>query len=127
MFNTFFSIYPKIQGFIDECVYIYILYFAFCAGKVTSRLCRYPMGHSAYSLRLKNFVEIALASSVSEINLFLRFTQKVKMATKISGKMIFEYPVGQKFRRNCSSSHQFQDKRIFVFSALEKSCRLVNC
>ena len=38
--------------------------------------------HSADTLRVKNFFEITLSRSVSEINALLRFTQKFKMATK---------------------------------------------
>ena len=41
------------------------------------------------NLWVKNFFEIALAHSISEINTFLRFTQKLKMAAKRGGKMIF--------------------------------------
>ena len=37
----------------------------------------------------KNFVEIAISRSVSEINAFLRLTQKFKMAAKSCGKTIF--------------------------------------
>ena len=44
---------------------------------------------STDTLRVKNFVEIALSRSVSEINTFLHFTQKFKMAAKRGGKMIF--------------------------------------
>ena len=53
---------------------------------------------SADTLRVKNFVEIALgnnrfvkitlARSVSKINTFFHFTQKLKMAAKSGGKMI---------------------------------------
>ena len=50
-------------------------------GKISSRLCRY--------LRVKNFVKITLSHSVSEINRFLRLTQKFKMVVKSSGKTIF--------------------------------------
>ena len=50
--------------------------------KIASRLCRCPGG--------QKFVEIVLSPTVSEINVFLRFTQKFKMATKNGGKMIFE-------------------------------------
>ena len=96
-------------------------------GKVTSRLCRYPVGkkfcrncsvseinpylhltkkfkmatksegkmisgkrpvESADTLRVKNFIKIALSRSVSEINFFLRFMQKFKMAAKSGRKMI---------------------------------------
>ena len=44
---------------------------------------------SADNLRVKNFLEIALSHSVSEINTFLCFTQKFKMAAKSAGKKIF--------------------------------------
>ena len=44
---------------------------------------------STDTLGVKNFVEIALSRTVSEINAFLRFTQKFKMATKNDGKTIF--------------------------------------
>ena len=41
------------------------------------------------TLWVKNCVKIALSHSVSEINAFLRLTQKFKMAAKNGGKMIF--------------------------------------
>ena len=41
---------------------------------------------SAYTLRVKNFVKITLSRTSSEINAFLRFTQKLKMAAKNGGK-----------------------------------------
>ena len=41
------------------------------------------------TLRVKNFVKIALSRSIIEINMFLRLTQKFKMAAKSGGKMIF--------------------------------------
>ena len=69
---------------------------------------------SADILRIKNFIEIALSHTVSEI---MYFMQKFKMATKNGGKMIFgntcqktlQIPevAGQKFRRNHSISHRF--------------------
>ena len=43
---------------------------------------------SADTLRVKNFVEIAPSHTVSEINTFLHFMQKFKMATKNGGKTI---------------------------------------
>ena len=43
---------------------------------------------SVDTLRVKNFVEIALSRSVSE-TLFLRFTQKFKVAARSGGKTIF--------------------------------------
>ena len=101
--------------------------------KVTSKLCRYPVGQkfcgnrsillhfqdkqvfafnaeiqdgrqkwrknnfsekspvdSADTLWVKNFVEIALPCSVSEINAFLHLTQKFKMTAKSGGITFFE-------------------------------------
>ena len=48
-----------------------------------------PLIDSADTLWAKNFVEIALSRSVSEINTFLHFTQKFKMAAKSGGKTLF--------------------------------------
>ena len=45
--------------------------------------------NSADTLRIKNFVVIALLGSVSDINRFLHLTQKFKMATKSGLKTIF--------------------------------------
>ena len=44
---------------------------------------------SADTLGVKNFVEIALSRSVSEISAYLCLTQKFKMAAKSGGKMFF--------------------------------------
>ena len=44
---------------------------------------------STDTLRIRNFIEIALSCSVSEINVFLCLTKKFKMATKSGGKQIF--------------------------------------
>ena len=44
---------------------------------------------SAYSLAAKNFVEIALSHTVSEIYVFLGFTQKFNTTVKNGRKMIF--------------------------------------
>ena len=76
---------------------------------------------SADTLWVKNFVEIALSRSVSEIHSFLHLAQKFKMATKSGGKrflrkvarILCRYPVGQKFRRNRSISLCFRDKLFF--------------
>ena len=40
-------------------------------------------------LEVKNFDKIALSCTISEINAFLHFTQKFKMAAKYGGKTIF--------------------------------------
>ena len=42
-----------------------------------------------FAKSLKNFAEIALSHSVSEINRFLHLTQKFKMATKSGGENNF--------------------------------------
>ena len=70
--------------------------------------------------------------------MFLGLTQKLKMAAKNGGKMIFskvlsvdsvdtlrvkifvEIAQHQNFRRNCSISLRFQDKCVFAFSALRQ-------
>ena len=44
---------------------------------------------SAYTLWVKNFVEIALSRTISDINALLHFTQKFKIAAKSGGKVIF--------------------------------------
>ena len=44
---------------------------------------------SAVTLWVKNFVKITLSCIVYEINAFLRFTQKFKMAAKNGGKTTF--------------------------------------
>ena len=45
--------------------------------------------HSADTLRVQNFVKIALSHTVSEIYVLLHFTQKFKTAAKSGGKAIF--------------------------------------
>ena len=37
---------------------------------------------------VKNFIQIALSHTISEINVFWHFAQKFKMATTIGGKLI---------------------------------------
>ena len=41
---------------------------------------------SADTLRVKNFIEITLSHSVSKINGFLCYMQKLKMAAEVAGK-----------------------------------------
>ena len=72
-----FSIYPKIQGFVNEC--------SLCRNSTrVSKMAgkRFLVKKIFYenspldfvdTLRIKNFIEIALAHSVSEINIFLCF------------------------------------------------------
>ena len=54
-----------------------------------NNFCEKSPEDSVDTLRVKNFVEIALPCSVSEINAFLHLTQKFKMAAKSGGKTIF--------------------------------------
>ena len=87
------------------------------AGK--TNCCQLPVDSS----RVKNFVEMALSRSVSEINAFLHFTQKFKMAAKsdrkrFSGKVASRrcrYPAVQKFCQNHSILLRFQDKGFLDF------------
>ena len=99
-----FSIYDNIQGFVDESglfiFFIYLLifffFFFFFLPKVVGKrfffffFCKILSVDSADTLWVKNFVEIALSRSISEINSFLRFMQKFKMVTKSGKKMNFE-------------------------------------
>ena len=82
-----FSIYDNMQGFLgDSGLFIYLFFFAFYAEIQNG----HPKGKSpvdsADNLRIKNFIEIALSRSVSEINTFFCFTQKYKMVTKSGRK-----------------------------------------
>ena len=82
------------QGFIDESgLFIYLF---FCVLRRNSRwppkvagkrfLRKSPVD---WVVRVKNFVEIALSRSFSEINAFLCLAQKFKMAAKSGGKTFF--------------------------------------
>ena len=50
-----------------------------------SVFCKMSPIHSADTLWVKNFVEIALTRTVSEINALWHFTWKFKMAAKVAG------------------------------------------
>ena len=54
-----------------------------------SDFCEKSPVDSSYTLLVKNFVEIALSCTFSEINALLHFMQKFKMAAKCGGKVIF--------------------------------------
>ena len=49
---------------------------------------KWPLDSSEI-LQVKNFVKIDLCCTISEINMFLHFTQKFKMTAKSGGKTIF--------------------------------------
>ena len=81
---------------------------------------------SADTLKVKNFIEIALSCTISEINVFLHFTQKFKMAAKNSrnrfflekvASRLYRYPGGKKFWRKRSIWHRFPDKCVFALYA----------
>ena len=57
------------------------MFFFFCGEK-------WPVD-SADTLKVKNFIEIALSCTISEINVFLHFSQKFKMAAKNSRNRFF--------------------------------------
>ena len=77
------------------------------------------------TLWVKNSVQIALSLTVSEIFRFFRFSQKFKMAAKsgenwnflILYRILFYYPVSQKFCPNRSISYGFWDIKIFSLFA----------
>ena len=82
-------------------------------------LCKMSPVHSADTLWVQNFVEIALSQIVSKMNVLLRLTQKFKRAAKSGGKAIFpkKSPVDsahilwdKNFCRNRSITHCFRDK-----------------
>ena len=54
-----------------------------------NEFCKMSPIKTADILHIKNFVEINLSHSVSDINGFLRLTQKFKMASKSAGKRFF--------------------------------------
>ena len=88
-----------------------------------------PRVHCLDTLWVRNFDEIALSHTVKEIeaNLcFCIFGTKAKIQNgrhfwgeesflKIAKSTLLRYPVGRKFRRNCSISHGLGDRHIYVF------------
>ena len=85
-----FSIYDKMQGFLDESgLFIYFAFYAEIQKWQENDFGEKSSVDSADNLWVKIFVEIALSHSVSEINTFFYFMQKFKMAAKSGGKTIF--------------------------------------
>ena len=80
--------------------------------KMICKICKKWPVDSADTQRVKIFVEIALSHSVSEMNAFLRLTQKIKMAAKNSGKMIFEKSCQYPLRIPCGS--KFSLKLLYL-------------
>ena len=75
---------------------------------------------SADTLRIKNFVEIGLSCSVSEINASLRLTQKFKMAAKSGRKTIFEKSRQLTPQISWESKISLKSHYLAPFSALSK-------
>ena len=95
-----FSINDKLQGFIDESdlfIFLFIYFFFVFYVEIQdghqkwweNDFCEKSPVDSLDTLRVKNFIEIALSCSVSEINTFWCLTQKFKMAAKSGRKTIF--------------------------------------
>ena len=78
---------------------------AYCQKWQENDFCKKPLVDSADTLMVKNFVEIALARSISEMNAFLRLYRNSRWPPKVVGKRVlgnvtsrlYRYPVGQKF------------------------------
>ena len=88
-----FSIYDKMQGLLDESglfIFIYLLiFFAFYTEIQNGHQKWHENDFWENNLRVKNFVEIALSRSISEINRFLCFMQKLKTAAESGGENTF--------------------------------------
>ena len=105
-----FFIYAQMQGFIDECVVVVfgllLFYTEIQDGREKWRESDFremsPVD-SADNLQVKHFVEIALSRTVSEINAFLHFIQKFKMAAKNCGKTIFGKSCQKTLKLSCGS------------------------
>ena len=123
------------QGFLDESglliFYLFIYFFAFYA--------EIQNGHqkwhendfwekspvdSAHNLRVKNFVKIALSCSISEINTFLCFTQKFKMAAKSGGKTIFAKTHQYTLQIPCGSKISLKSLYLAPISKINRFRRL---
>ena len=80
-----FSIYAKMQGFLEECFFFFTLY-----AEENDLWGKSPID-SADTLQGKKICQNCSSRTFSEINALLRFTHKFKiMVDKNSGKMIFE-------------------------------------
>ena len=79
-----------------------------------NNFCKKSSVNSADTLRVKNFIEIALSHSVIEINVFLHLMQKFQMATKSGRKTIFakKSPVN-----SADTLRVYRDRRVFALDA----------
>ena len=69
--------------------------------------------------RYKHFCFLQFFAKISKIQ-NRRHIWRDKNFLKIGIDSLERYPVGQKFRRNCSISLRFPDKCVFTFSAFKK-------
>ena len=82
------------HGFRDKCIFLHFMQKFMMATKNDRKML---FGKNAFLNHLivqipsgvKNFAEITLSHTVSEINVFLHSTQKFKMANKDGGKMTY--------------------------------------
>ena len=88
-----FSICAKMQGFIGDYVFFLCVFYTeiqdSCQRWRENDFWEKSPVDSAETLWVKNFVQIVLSRTVIEINTFLPFMKKFKMAAKNSGKTIF--------------------------------------
>ena len=113
VFNMFFPLMPKCK------VSQMNVYSFFCVLCRNSR-CQENDFLRKVTVDSVDTLEIALSRTISEIKVFLHFTQKFKMTAKYGGKrflrkvpsILSRYPAGQKFRRNFSISHHFRGKWV---------------
>ena len=95
--------------------------------------------HSFDTLWVENFDEIALSHTVKEIEANLCFAifgknSKIQNGRhfwggenflKIAKSTFLIYPMGRKFRRNCSTSHGLGDMSTFAFFSIQNSQLLI--
>ena len=79
---------------------------------------------SAHNLWVKNFVKIALSCSISEINTFLCFTQKFKMAAKSGRKTIFAKTHQYTLQIPCGSKISLKSLYLAPISKINRFRRL---
>ena len=110
------SLYP------DKCCLRFMQKFKMATQKWReSDFCKTSPVHSADTMKVKNFVEIALSRTVSEINALYAEIQdgcqnwrESDFLRKVASRLC-RYPVGPKFCRNRSTLHCLQDKCTFAF------------
>ena len=98
-----------LHHFRDKCAFVFYAKIQDGQQKCReSNFCKKLPVDSANTLQVINFIKISLFRTVFQINVFLCFTQKFKMAIENGRKVIFpnvastlcRYPAGPKFCRN---------------------------